>query len=46
MPAIQPERNTRIIGGTKAIPNSHPWIVFMDLQPGPYCSGALINSQW
>lgn len=45
-PAIQPEKNARIAGGTKAIPNSHPWIAFLELDLKDYCSGALINNQW
>ncbi|XP_073672000.1 putative serine protease 46 [Paramisgurnus dabryanus] len=38
--------NTRVVGGTNALPGSWPWQVSIHFNGRPTCSGTLIHSQW
>ncbi|CAG5906144.1 unnamed protein product [Menidia menidia] len=50
---LRPFRNSRIFGGTKSAPGSHPWQVSVQVRPkrsssafGHVCGGILLNSCW
>ncbi|XP_073722646.1 chymotrypsin-like protease CTRL-1 [Misgurnus anguillicaudatus] len=38
--------NTRVVGGTNALPGSWPWQVSIHFNGRPTCGGTLIHSQW
>jgi len=46
IPAVEPNTDMRVVGGTEAEPHSWPWMVSLQYEGNHFCGGSLINSQW